>query len=71
MDKMAKPKTTANEPSVTFNFMAQDWRSVKWACLNDELFLIGESIQKRIDGVPATNLVEIVIPIDCCRMIAR
>lgn len=64
--KYSKPTV----PTCRFCWMEQDWWRIKWACINDNLMKIAESIQKRIDGVRHTDFVEIDIPLDVCGLIA-
>lgn len=68
---MRKQKPTAKLPKPKFNFMAQEWRRVRFAVLKDGYTQIGASIQKYIEGYRPTDFVEISVPVDCCLNIAR
>ena len=72
MNRKRKPQTTVNNklPSVKFNLMHQDWRSIAWACRKDGFDIIADSIVRHIAGHRHTEHVEIAVPVDSCRMIA-
>ena len=69
---MKRPKPANNDtPTCAFRFMHQTWRRVSWACRKSGFTTFADSIEKHIEGVRKTDLVEIIVPIHACVKIAQ
>ena len=68
--KQPKPKPANKQPLISFRFRARKWRPVRYAAYAEGLTEIAESIQRRINNVPADDYVEIDVPLDCVRLLA-
>ena len=68
--KPRKPATPAT-PTVRFAFKPKTWLAVKWACHNDDLFLVAKSITEYVKSAQGDGLIEIDIPLDLQPKIAR
>ena len=60
-----------NVPAHRFIFMAQEWRRIVWACVKNGWDRLASEIKKHIEGKRSTDMIEIAVPVDVCRKIAR
>ena len=69
---MKRPKAANNDtPTCSFRFMHQTWQRVALACRKGGFTTFADSIEKHIEGVRKTDLVEIEVPIHACVKIAQ